>query len=140
MTTQDVEHGQGRSLGDDAEHDPLRDLFEHSPARPVRTSAAATAGFLAGLVAVLTAPFELTLALSLGLGAFGVLACVLGLARASRPTVAGGLLASMGLLLALAALALTGLRYLGVDTAFGTATLPVLTSWLEWLNTLVPVP
>lgn len=139
-TGHETGYESGYQAGYDAGQDPLTDLFEHSPAREVRTSAPAVVGFLAGIVALLAAPFHLTLGLALGLGALAVPASVLGLARASRPHLAGGLLASVGLVLALAALTLTGLRYLGVDTAVGAEALPALTSALEWLNSLVPSP
>lgn len=130
MTTQDLGHDE----------DALGALFDSSPAREVHTSAAAGTAFLAGLVATLAAPFSLMLAVCLGLSVLGLVTSVVGLARSSRPAVAGGLLASVGLVLSLLALALVGLRYLGIDTAFGDALAPMLTDWLTALNTLVPAP
>lgn len=129
MTTQDLGSDLGRDLGS---------LFEHSPARTVRTSAAAVVGFLAGLVGVVCAPFSLMAALCVGLAAVSLVSSVLGLARASRVDVAGGMLASLGLVLSLATFALVGLRYAGIDTAVGDSTLPTIADWLRSLNGLLP--
>jgi hypothetical protein len=106
----------------------------------VQTSAAAVVAFVAGLLAVLTAPFSLMLALCAVLAGTAVVSSVLGLARASRRSVAGGLLASVGLVLGLIALTLVGLRYLGLDTAVGDGAVPVLADWLRALNSLLPSP
>jgi hypothetical protein len=130
MTTQE--------LGQD--EDALGALFDSSPARDVHTSAAAGTAFLAGLVAALAAPFSLMLAVCLGIAVLALVTSVVGLARSSRPAVAGGLLASVGLVLGLLALTLVGLRYLGIETAFGDALVPTLTEWLTTLNGLVPAP
>ena len=46
----------------------------------------------------------------------------------------------MGLVLALVTLALVGLRYLGLDTAFGDGSVATLDDWLDWLNGLLPTP
>jgi hypothetical protein len=142
MTTQRLEPGVSglpaaeAAPGDDA----LGALFESSPARVVRTSAAAEVAFLSGLLAVLSVPFSLMSAVCVGLSAVGVVASIVGLARASRPAVSGGLLASIGLVLSLATLTLVGLRYLGIDTAVGDPVVPTLTDWLAALNTLLPTP
>ena len=85
-------------------------------------------------------PFALTMALSAGLAAVALVTSIVGMARASRPDVAGGVLAAVGLVLALAALALVGLRYLGIDTAFGDASVPTIRDWLHSLNGLLPSP
>ena len=106
----------------------------------MQTSAAAETGFVLGLLGVLAVPFSLTMALSGALAAVALVASIVGMARASRPDVAGGLLASVGLVLALATLALIGLRYLGLDTAFGDALVPTLADWLDALNVLLPGP
>ncbi len=133
MTTQDL--GHERALDQDA---ALGALFASSPARPTRTSAAAQTAFLSGLLALLSAPFSLTMALAAGLAAVALVTSILGMARASRPGVAGGLLAAIGLVLSLVTLALVGLRYLGIDTAVGDGTVPTLTDWLRTLNDLMP--
>jgi hypothetical protein len=127
MTTQDLGHDLGA-------------LFESSPARPVHTSAAAEVAFLSGMVALLAVPFSLTMALGLGLSVVGLVTSLVGMARSSRPAVAGGLLASVGLVLSLSTLALIGLRYLGIDTAIGDSLAPTLADWLTALNDLVPSP
>lgn len=125
---------------DDEASDALGTLFDSSPARPVQTSSAAAVGFVLGLFGVLAVPFSLTMALSAGTAAVALVCSIIGMARASRPGVAGGLLASVGLVLSLASLALVGLRYLGLDTAFGDGLVPALRDGLDWLNGLLPVP
>ncbi len=132
MTTQDLERGEA------PQDDPLGELFVRSPALPAHTSAAAEVGFLAGLVAVVAVPFSLMTAVCVGLAAVALVTSVLGLARASRPLVAGGLLASIGLVLSLVTFALVGLRYLGIDTAVGDSTVPTIADWLRTLNDLLP--
>ena len=142
MTQQDL--GQDLALGtapdDDARDASSGTLFDSSPARSVQTSAAAVIAFACGLLGVLAVPFSLAMALCAGLAAVALVASIVGMARASRPDVAGGLLASVGLVLALATLALVGLRYLGLDTAFGDGFVPTLPDWLDWLNRLLPTP
>lgn len=118
----------------------LQGLFEVSPDRPVHTSAAAEAGFVLGLVALVASPFSMLHALSLGGAAAAALFGLVGVATTSRPNVAGRLLAPVGLALAFAVLALVGVRYLGVDTAFGDALVPTLRGWLETLNGVLPRP
>jgi hypothetical protein len=125
MTTQDLELGV---------------LFDHSPARHVQTSAAAEVAFLCALVALMASPFSLMMAVCVGLAAVGVVLGILGMARASRPDAAGGLLAALGLVLSLATLAVVGLRYAGIDTAFGDGLLPSLADGLRTLNDLLPRP
>ncbi len=124
----------------DFDEDPLGALFDSSPAQDVHTSAAAEVAFLLGLLALACSPFSLLIALVLGMAAAAVVSGVVGLAQASRPGVAGGVLAAVGLVLGLVSLGLVGLRYAGVDTAFGDELLPTLHDWLESLNGLVPTP
>lgn len=131
MTTQD--------LGRDLEQPPaLGALFASSPSLPVHTSAAAEVAFVAGLLALLTVPFSLTMALSCGLAVVALVTSIIGLARASRPIVAGGLLASLGQVFALATAGLVALRYAGIDTAIGDGAVPTLADWLGTLNDLMP--
>ncbi len=125
MTTQDL----GQDLGE---------LFERSPASLVHTSAAALIAFVAGLVAVVGAPFPLMLAVSLGLSVLALVSSVIGLAQSSRPPVAGSLLASVGLVLSLVALSLIGLRYIGIDTTVGDTAISSIVDGLTALNDLVP--
>ena len=44
------------------------------------------------------------------------------------------------MVLALTTLVSIGLRYVGVDTAFGDALAPTLADWLAALNALLPAP
>ena len=142
MTTHRLEPGvSGSPAADPVPHDDaLGALFASSPARVVRTSAAAEVAFLCGLVAVLAVPFSLMAAVCVGLSAIGLVTSIVGLARASKPGVSGGLLASIVLVLSLATLPLVGLRYLSIDTAVGDAAVPTLADWLASLNTLLPTP
>ena len=125
---------------DDDSSGALGTLFDSSPARSVQTSAAAVTALVLGLLAVLAVPFSLAMTLSGSLAVVALVSSVVGMARASRPGVAGSLLASVGMVLALATLSLVGLRYVGLDTAFGDALAPTLTSWLDAMNTLLPAP
>lgn len=138
----DLGHGRGRHplVEPTVDEDRLGALFESSPARPAHTSAAAETAFLAGLVALVAAPFSLMTAMCLGLSVLALVTSVVGLARSSRPLVAGSLLASVGLVISLATLALLGLRYLGIDTSVGDSAVPTLVAWLAALNDLLPSP
>jgi hypothetical protein len=141
MTTQDL--GPGRGLGTvpaDDSSGALGVLFDSSPARPVQTSIAAVIAFVLALLAVLAVPFSLTMGLSLGMAGVALVSSIIGMALASKPDVAGGLLASIAMVLALATLAAIGLRYIGVDTTFGDGLTPTLTDWLTSLNALLPTP
>jgi hypothetical protein len=120
--------------------DGLSALFEASPDPQVHTSAAAELGLLLGLFALLAAPFSVMHALSLGSAVLAAVLAVVGLATTSRPTVAGRALAPVGLSFSLIALGLVGLRYLGVDTAFGDELVPTLGNWLTALNSMLPPP
>ena len=79
----------------------LGSLFVSSPARRVHTSAASETAFVTGLLAIATVPFSATLGLAAILAVGALLTSILGLARSSRPAVAGSLLAAVGLVLAL---------------------------------------
>ncbi|MET0839682.1 MAG: hypothetical protein ABWY19_12930 [Marmoricola sp.] len=140
MTTQDL----GRPLGQDLDRssttrdDAIGALFDSSPARSVKTSAAAETAFVVGVLGLLLSPFSLMAAFCLGLAAVGLVTSIFGLARASRPATSGGVLASVGLVTSIAAAAVIGLRYLGIDTAIGDAMVPTLADWLRSLNDLLP--
>jgi hypothetical protein len=143
MTTQDLSRDLGAGSRPAASSPPVVEdelgvLFETSPERRVHTAATAEIAFVTGLLAALAVPFSLMLAVSLGLAVVALVTAVVGLARASRRGVAGSLLASVGLVLSLATLSLGGLRYLGIDTAFGDAAVPTITDWLAALNDLLP--
>lgn len=109
-------------------------LLESSPEPAVHTSGAAEGAFLLALVALVGAPFSLTFGLSVVTGLAAVLLGGIGLAATSRRYVAGGALVPASLAMAVVALAIVGLRYLDIDTAFGDAWLPTITGWLEALN------
>ncbi len=118
----------------------LGELFERSPADRTHTAAAAEISFVLGIVALVSVPFSLTYGLSVMAAGLCVVTSVIGLAQASRPGVAGTTLAATGLVMSLGALGLIGLRFAGVDTAFGDAMLPDLRAALESLTELVPSP
>lgn len=118
----------------------LQGLLEASPDSDVHTSAAAEASFVVGLFALLAAPFSVMLAVSLAGGILAIGFGFVGMATTSRPHVAGRVLVPLGLLCGLAVVAVVGLRYLGVDTAFGDGALPTLRGWMDDLNSQVPLP
>lgn len=124
---------QDRSVADAG----LGALFDASPATEVHTSFWALTSFLAGIAALLTAPFSITFAVALSLGALGAVLAVAGVADTSRPDVAGRALVALGLCSSLVTLGFLGLRYLDVDNAFGDALLPALRDLLARLNAQV---
>lgn len=106
----------------------------------MHTSAAAEIAFVLGLVALASSPFSVMVGLSLATGAISLVFGIVGMARTSRPDVAGQALVPLGMLFGGVAMVLVGLRYLGVDTAFGDDLLPTLQVWMESLNSRVPGP
>ena len=118
----------------------LSALFDSSPDLGVHTSAAAEGGFVLGIFALLAAPFSIMHAVALGVGALAGVLAFAGMVATSRPTVAGGALVPAGLAFSFMAVALVGLRYLGLDTAFGDEFLPTLGEWLRTLNSEFPRP
>ena len=118
----------------------LAGLFDASPDRPIHTSAAAEVAVVLGLVSLIAVPFSLMHAASAGTAALGAILGVVGVATTSRPDVAGRVLAPLGLFLCLTVLMLVGLRYAGLDTAFGDDLLPTILSVLEGLNAWFPNP
>lgn len=143
MTTQRLGQDLARPLDADREPDErgtLDGLFEASPASSSRTSAAAVLAFVAGAAAVLLSPFSVQLGLAVVLAAVALVASVVGLAKASRPGTAGTVLASLGMVAALATAAVVGLRYAGVDTAVADGLVPALRDAAEALTALFPQP
>jgi hypothetical protein len=118
----------------------LSELLDASPDVRAHTSMAAELGLLFGLGALITSPFSVTFAVSLGLAVLAVVFSVVGLATTSRRDITGSALAPIGLLCAFVTLGLLGLRYLGIDTAFGDRLGPDLLAALEFLNSLLPRP
>lgn len=122
------------------EDDGIRRLFDSSPDVEVHTSATAGGAFLLGLVSLAAAPFAVMHVVALGTATMSMVLAVVGLAATSRPNVSGRALAPLGLVFALTTLALVGLRYVGLDTAFGDRFVPTLGGWLESLNSRFPGP
>lgn len=118
----------------------LEELIEASPAPRAHMSAAAETALVCGLAAVFTATFSILFGVSLVFGAVAVLAGLIGLISTHRADVAGSALNVFGLFLGLLALALIGIRYLGIDTAVGDALVPWLTDQLHHWNTKLPQP
>lgn len=113
-------------------------LFKGTSDKRVHTSAAAELGMLLGLFALLAAPFSVMHTVVLGTAALGFALSFVGMASTSRPHVAGTALVPMGLASSLVALVLVGVRYLGMDTAFGDELLPSLAGWLAEPNSRIP--
>ena len=120
--------------------DGLSALFESSPDPEIHTSAAAEAGVLLGVLAVLAAPFSIMHAVALATALAAGFLALAGVVTTSRPHVAGRALAPLGLACSFVAVVLVGLRYLGLDTAFGDALLPTISEWLRTLNGDFPQP
>ncbi len=127
---------QGAAPGDDG----LAAVFASSPDLEVHPSAAAEISLRLSLVALASAPFSLTHAVALVSGLVAALLALVGLATTSRQNVAGQALVPLGLFLAIIALLVVGLRYAGLDTAFGDAFAPTVRDWLERLNSVLPQP
>jgi hypothetical protein len=128
------------SYGASPEGSGLEALFDRSPAPDAHTSVAAECSFLVGLIALGAAPFSVMHAASLVLSVLGMFFGLVGVAAASRPDRTGGVLAPLGMLFSFAVLVLVGLRYLGIDTAFGDGLVPTLRDWLDDLNGYLPKP
>jgi hypothetical protein len=122
------------------EDDSITGLFDSSPDRPIHTSAAAELAFVLGLVALAAVPFSLMHAASAGLAGLGAVLGIVGIATTSRPDVAGRVLAPLGLFCCLTVLTLVGVRYAGLDTAFGDDLVPTFLTWLQDLNAWFPTP
>jgi len=103
-------------------------------------SVAAETALVCGLGAMLTATFSILFGVSLAFGALAFLAGLIGLITTHRPDVAGSALNVLGICLGLLALAIVGVRYLGIDTTIGDPLLPWLTDQLHHWNTKLPQP
>jgi hypothetical protein len=126
--------------GASPDDDGLAGLFDSSPDFDVHISVAAEAGFLLGLVALFAAPFSIMHGLSITAALVAGLLAMVGVITTSRPYVAGRALAPLGLAFSTVTLILIGLRYLGLDTAFGDDLVPTLDQWLRTLNGDFPQP
>lgn len=118
----------------------ISELFDASPEVEAHTSMAAELALLLGLAALLVSPFSVMFAVSAGLAVLGVLFAMVGLATTSRRGITGGVLVPLGLVFSLVTFTVLGLRYLGVDTAFGDELMPQLHAGLEFLNSRLPIP
>jgi hypothetical protein len=127
-------HGSG-ARGDSG----LQALFDN--AEPLaRTSAAAEIALICGLASVLMVPFTILFSPSALLGLVALAAGLVGLITTNRPDIAGSALTAFGIGFGLATWALIGMRYLGVDTAFGDDVVPWLVDRLRDWNTWLPQP
>lgn len=112
----------------------LQSLLETSPDPEVHTSAAAEIAFLLGIVGLAAAPFSVTQGVAITASVPALLLGLVGMARTSNRYVAGRALVPMAIFFALGGLIIVGLRYLGLDTAFGDELLPTMGDWLDALN------
>jgi hypothetical protein len=117
----------------------LQGLFDQAEPR-ARTSAAAEIALVCGLGALLTVPFSLLLGLSAVLATVAVVSGLIGLITTNRPDVAGSALTGFGTCFGLIVWVLIGMRYLGIDTAFGDEAVPWLADQLHRWNTWLPLP
>ena len=115
-------------------------LIEGSPAPRARMSVAAEFALVCGLCAALTATFSILFGVSLLFAVLAVLIGLVGLISTHRADVAGSGLNVFGLFLGLVALAVVGVRYLGIDTAVGDPLLPWLADQLHDWNAKLPQP
>jgi hypothetical protein len=128
------------SVGRPAEEVGLGALMATSPESRVHMSVAAETAFLLGLVALLTSPFSALFAITVLLSVVAVCFGVVGMITTREPELAGSALAPLGLFGGLVALLLVGLRYVGLDTAFGDDAVPWVWDRLQQLNGMLPQP
>lgn len=118
----------------------LQGLIDASPAPRAHMSVAAETALVCGLGAILTAPFSILFGVSVLLATVAVLSGMVGLVTTHRPDIAGSALTAFGASFGLLALALIGVRYLGLDSAFGDAVIPWIADQLHHWNTKLPQP
>lgn len=126
--------------GDSTGEAGLQALLESSPAPRAHTSVAAEIAMVCGLGSVLTAPFSIFFGVSAVLGTIAILSGLIGLITTHRPDVAGSALTAWGVCLGLLALSVIGVRYLGLDSAFGDALVPWISDQLQYWNGRLPQP
>lgn len=112
-------------------------LLDSSPDRGVHTSAAAETALLLALVGLAASPFTLMQGTVLAISGSAFVLGLVGVVSTSNPYVAGRGLVPVSLVAALVALVLVGLRYVGVDTAFGDDLLPAIADLLAAVNARV---
>ena len=103
-------------------------------------SVAAESAFLLGLAALLTAPFSALFAVTVVLALAATGLGIIGMITTRDPDLAGSALAPLGMMIGLVAAGLVGLRYLGLDTAFGDDFAPWFWQTLQTLNGHLPQP
>jgi hypothetical protein len=128
------------SLGRPAEEVGLGALMASSPESRVHMSVAAEAAFLLGLGALLSAPFSALFAVTVALALAATCFAVVGMITTRDPELAGSALAPLGLFAGLVAVLLVGLRYFGLDTAFGDELAPWFWERLQQWNSRLPQP
>jgi hypothetical protein len=118
----------------------LEALLDDSAALEAHTSAAAVTALFCGVGAILTAPFSILLGLAMLLGLVAMFSGMVGLVTTRRPDVAGSALTAFGICLGVLAIALIGVRYLGLHSAFGDAVVPWIVEQLHQWNSSLPQP
>jgi hypothetical protein len=128
------------TVGRPAEEVGLGALMAYSPESRVHMSVAAESAFLLGLGALLTSPFSALFAVTVVLAAAATAVGIIGMITTRDPELAGSALAPLGMMTGLVAAGLVGLRYAGLDTAFGDDFAPWFWQMLQSLNTQLPQP
>jgi hypothetical protein len=128
------------SVGRPAEEVGLGALMASSPESRVHMSVAAEVAFLFGLGALLTAPFSDLFAVTVVLAVAAACFAVIGMITTREPELAGSALAPLGLFGGVVAVLLVGLRYFGLDTAFGDELGPWFWDRLQQWNSRLPQP
>jgi hypothetical protein len=128
------------TVGRPAEEVGLGALMAYSPESQVHMSVAAESAFLLGLGALLTAPFSALFAVTVLLAVAATAVGIVGMITTRDPELAGSALAPLGMMIGLVAAGLVGLRYLGLDTAFGDDFAPWFWQTLQTLNGHLPQP
>jgi hypothetical protein len=118
----------------------LRELMSRSPDAQAHMSVAAELTFLLGVASLLVAPFSALFAVTLVAAVAASCSGIAGMITTRGPNIAGGALSAVGLFAAVAAAVLVGLRYLGLDTAFGDDLAPGLWEQVQRWSSRLPQP
>jgi hypothetical protein len=127
----------GGTSGDDVD---LQALLDGSAVPHAHVSVAAETALICGLGAVLAAPFSILFGVAMVLGSVAVVSGMVGWVTTHDPDLAGSALTAFGICFGALAIALVGVRYLGLDSAFGDAIVPWIANQLHRWNTLLPQP
>jgi hypothetical protein len=128
------------AFGRPAEEVGLGALMAQSPESRAHMSMAAEAAFLFGLTALLVAPFSELFSITILLTIAAFCCGVAGMITTREPELAGSAMSPLGMFLGLVAAAMVGLRYLGLDTAFGDDLAPAFWEQLQQWNSRLPRP